>query len=46
MLRPVGTCVGISLPPGEFPVDLFSLILHRKTVRGSIVGTRQNHTMA
>nr|ACI12882.1 NAD-dependent alcohol dehydrogenase [Euglena gracilis] len=42
MLRPVGTCVGIALPPGEFSVDLFSMILHRKTMRGSIVGTRQD----
>ena len=42
MLRPMGTAVGISLPPGDFPVDIFSLILHRKTVRGSIVGTRKD----
>jgi len=40
MLRPMGTAVGIALPPGDFPVDIFSLILHRKTLRGSIVGTR------
>jgi len=42
MLRPMGFAVGISLPPGTFPVDIFSLILHRKTVRGSIVGTRKD----
>lgn len=42
MLRPLGTAVGISLPPGEFSVDLFTLILHRKTIRGSIVGTRED----
>jgi len=42
MLRPMGTAVGIALPPGDFPVDIFSLILHRKTLRGSIVGTRQD----
>jgi len=42
MLRPMGTAVGISLPPGDFPVDIFSLILQRKTIRGSIVGTRKD----
>jgi len=42
MLRPMGTAVGIALPPGDFPVDIFSLILQRKTVRGSIVGTRKD----
>lgn len=40
MLRPMGFAVGIALPPADFPVDIFSLILHRKTIRGSIVGTR------
>jgi alcohol dehydrogenase, propanol-preferring len=42
MLRPMGFAVGISLPPGDFPVDIFTLILHRKTLRGSIVGTRKD----
>merc|ERR1711982_314390 len=42
MLRPMGFAVGIALPPGSFPVDIFTLILHRKTVRGSIVGTRKD----
>jgi len=42
MLRPLGTAVGIALPPGDFPVDIFSLVLERKTVRGSIVGTRKD----
>lgn len=40
MLRPLGTMVGIALPPGEFSVDIFHWILERKTIRGSIVGTR------
>lgn len=40
MVRSLGTAVGISLPSGEFSVDLFTLILQRKTLRGSIVGTR------
>ncbi|CAE8707302.1 unnamed protein product [Polarella glacialis] len=42
MLRPMGFAVGVSLPPGEFPVDIFTLILQRKTLRGSIVGTRKD----
>lgn len=42
MLRPRGCAVGISLPPGDFPIDIFSLVLERKTVRGSIVGSRQD----
>ena len=42
MLRPRGCAVGISLPPGEFSIDIFSMILERKTIRGSIVGTRQD----
>lgn len=42
MLRPLGTAVGIALPPCDFPVDIFTLILHRKTIRGSIVGTRKD----
>lgn len=42
MLRPRGCAVGISLPSGEFSVDIFSMILQRKTIRGSIVGTRQD----
>jgi len=42
MLRPMGFAVGIALPPGTFPIDIFTLILHRKTVRGSIVGTRKD----
>jgi len=42
MLRPMGFAVGISLPPGEFPIDILTLILQRKTVRGSIVGTRKD----
>jgi len=28
------------LPPGEFPVSIFDLVLNGYTVRGSIVGTR------
>jgi propanol-preferring alcohol dehydrogenase len=42
MLRRGGTCVLCGLPPGEFPVSIFDLVLNRYTVRGSIVGTRQD----
>jgi len=41
-LRRRGTMVGIGLPGGAFKVDVLDLILGRKTVRGSIVGTRQD----
>jgi propanol-preferring alcohol dehydrogenase len=40
MLRRRGTCVLVGLPPGEFPVSIFDVVLNRHTIRGSIVGTR------
>src|ERR1700674_2634359 len=40
MLRRGGTCVLNGLPPGEFPVSIFDLVLTGQTVRDSIVGTR------
>jgi alcohol dehydrogenase, propanol-preferring len=40
MLRRGGTCVLNGLPPGEFPVSIFDVVLNRYTIRGSIVGTR------
>lgn len=40
MLRRRGTCVLTGLPPGEFPVSVFDLVLNGYTLRGSIVGTR------
>ena len=40
MLRRGGTCVLNGLPPGEFSVSIFDVVLNRYTVRGSIVGTR------
>jgi propanol-preferring alcohol dehydrogenase len=40
MLRRGGTCVLNGLPPGEFPVSIFNLVLNGQTIRGSIVGTR------
>lgn len=42
MLRRGGTCVLCGLPPGEFPISIFDLVLNRYTVRGSIVGTRKD----
>ena len=30
------------LPPGEFPVPIFEVVLKRLTIRGSIIGTRKD----
>lgn len=40
MLAPGGTMSIVGLPPGNFELPIFDTVLHRKTVRGSIVGTR------
>src|ERR1700746_343597 len=40
MLRRGVTCVLNGLPPGEFPVSIFDVVLNGYTIRGSIVGTR------
>ncbi len=42
MTRKRGTCVFTGLPPGEFPFPLFDVVLNCITVRGSLVGTRQD----
>ncbi len=42
MCRRGGTVVFVGLPPGTFPADIFSTVLNRITIRGSIVGTRQD----
>jgi len=42
MLRHGGTCVLNGLPPGEFPVPIFDVVLNRYTIRGSLVGTRMD----
>jgi alcohol dehydrogenase, propanol-preferring len=42
MLRPRGTLCLVGLPPGTFELSIFDIVLHRKTVRGSIVGTRMD----
>ena len=40
VVRRGGTVAMNGLPPGEFPVNIFNMILNGVTIRGSIVGTR------
>jgi len=40
MVRRGGTVALNGLPPGDFPLNIFGLVLNGITVRGSIVGTR------
>ena len=40
MLRRGGFLSLVGLPPGDFPLPIFEVVLKRITVRGSIVGTR------
>ena len=40
MARRHGTVALIGLPPGDFGVPIFDIVLNRITIRGSIVGTR------
>jgi propanol-preferring alcohol dehydrogenase len=42
MARRRGTVSLIGLPPGDFPTPIFDVVLKRITIRGSIVGTRQD----
>jgi len=42
VLRPRGTMALVGLPPGRFAMPIFDTVLKRITVRGSIVGTRQD----
>ncbi len=42
MLRKGGTMSLVSLPPGSIELDIFDIVQNRKTVRGSIVGTRMD----
>jgi propanol-preferring alcohol dehydrogenase len=42
MLRRRGTMSLVGLPPGDFPLPIFATVLNRITIRGSIVGTRQD----
>jgi propanol-preferring alcohol dehydrogenase len=43
MTRRRGTVSLVGLPPGDFPMPIFDVVLKRITVRGSIVGTRRDH---
>lgn len=42
MLRKRGTMALVGLPPGDFALPIFDVVLNAKTVRGSIVGTRMD----
>jgi len=42
MVRKLGTCVLVGLPPGEFPVPLFDVVANCITIRGSFVGNRED----
>lgn len=42
MARRGGTIVFNGLPPGDFPAPIFDVVLQGLTIRGSIVGTRQD----
>lgn len=42
VLRRGGTMALVGLPPGDFPLPIFPTVLNRITIRGSIVGTRQD----
>lgn len=42
MTRRGGTIALNGLPPGDFPLSIFDMVLNGTTVRGSIVGTRQD----
>lgn len=42
MARRGGTIVFNGLPPGDFPAPIFDVVLKGLTIRGSIVGTRQD----
>jgi propanol-preferring alcohol dehydrogenase len=46
LLRPGGTMSMVGLPPGSFALPIFDVVLKRLTVRGSIVGTRQDLAQA
>ena len=42
MLHKRGTMSIVGLPPGDFALPIFDVVLNAKTVRGSIVGTRKD----
>lgn len=42
MVRAGGTVTLNGLPPGDFPVDIYDMVMRAITLRGSIVGTRSD----
>ena len=42
MVRRWGTVALVGLPPGEFGIPIIDVVLNRITIRGSIVGGRQD----
>lgn len=42
MLRRGGFMSLVGLPPGDFPLPIFDILLNRLTIHGSIVGTRND----
>jgi propanol-preferring alcohol dehydrogenase len=42
LARRRGTVSLVGLPPGEFATPIFEVVLKRITIRGSIVGTRED----
>jgi len=42
MLHKRGTMSLVGLPPGDFGLPIFDVVLNAKTIRGSIVGTRMD----
>lgn len=46
MMRPGGTVVLNGLPPGDFPLNIYDMVMRALTLRGSIVGTRYDNLRA
>jgi alcohol dehydrogenase, propanol-preferring len=46
VVRRKGTVTLVGLPPGEFATPIFEVVLGRITIRGSVVGGRQDLTEA
>ncbi|MGO1437804.1 MAG: zinc-binding dehydrogenase, partial [Candidatus Corynebacterium faecigallinarum] len=46
MARRAGTIVFNGLPPGDFPAPIFDIVLKGLTIRGSLVGDRQDQVEA
>ena len=42
LVRRKGTVALVGLPPGEFATPIFDVVMNRITIRGSIVGGRQD----